>query len=95
MSMSCRADCGACCVAPSLSSSIPGMEGGKPAGVRCIHLSSENRCRIYGDPGRPAVCSSFPAMEDHCGSSREEALRLLEALEQATGRPAGGAEGIP
>ncbi|MBM3421317.1 MAG: YkgJ family cysteine cluster protein, partial [Bacteroidetes bacterium] len=36
--MDCREGCGACCIALDISSSIPGMEGGKPAGMRCIHL---------------------------------------------------------
>ncbi|MBF7801077.1 YkgJ family cysteine cluster protein, partial [Klebsiella pneumoniae] len=29
--MECRTDCGACCIAPSISSPIPGMPQGKPA----------------------------------------------------------------
>jgi len=44
--MECRIGCGACCIAPSLSSSIPGMEQGKPAGVACIHLTSGYVCAI-------------------------------------------------
>jgi Fe-S-cluster containining protein len=32
--MNCRLGCGACCIAPSISSPIPGMPQGKPAGVR-------------------------------------------------------------
>jgi Fe-S-cluster containining protein len=84
MKMVCRPGCGACCVAPSLSSSIPGMTRGKPAGMRCVQLSPDNRCLIYGSPDRPPVCASFPAREEHCGSSREEAFRLLTELEQAT-----------
>ncbi|WP_429347626.1 hypothetical protein [Paraburkholderia sp. Clong3] len=27
----CRPDCGACCIAPSISSPIPGMPNGKPS----------------------------------------------------------------
>lgn len=80
----CRIGCGACCIAPSLSSSLPGMERGKPAGVRCLHLLSDYRCSIYDDPGRPVVCASFPAMADHCGATREEALSLLGELERKT-----------
>lgn len=95
MTMSCRSGCGACCIAPSLSSNIPGMRSGKPAGVRCVHLSPEYRCLIYDDPGRPAVCASFPAMEEHCGTTRAEALRLLEELERATCRTADPSGGMP
>jgi Fe-S-cluster containining protein len=36
--LKCRDLCGACCIAPSISSSIPGMPNGKPAGVVCVHL---------------------------------------------------------
>ena len=86
----CREGCGACCIAPSLSSAIPGMPRGKPAGVRCVQLSDDLRCRVYDSPGRPAVCASFPAMREHCGDDREEALRLLAELELATRADDGG-----
>ncbi len=86
----CRPGCGACCIAPSLSSAIPGMPQGKPAGRACIHLGPDLRCLLYGAAGRPEVCASFPAMAEHCGSSREEALRLLGELERLTG---GGVHG--
>ena len=82
--MECRAGCGACCIAPSISSAIPGMPQGKPAGVRCVQLSAENLCLLFGLPERPAVCLSFSADEQVCGSSDEEAIRLLGWLEQAT-----------
>lgn len=82
--MLCRAGCGACCIAPSISSPIPGMSAGKAAGERCLHLSAENLCLLFGDPRRPAVCSSFDADPEVCGESREEAIRLLGWLEQAT-----------
>jgi hypothetical protein len=82
--MACRTGCGACCIAPSLSSPIPGMPGGKPAGVRCIHLTADCQCGIYTDPLRPSVCASFPAMPEHCGAGREEALLLLWRLERLT-----------
>jgi len=82
--MECRIRCGACCIAPSISSPMPGLPGGKPAGVRCPHLTDDLRCALYHDPRRPPVCASFPARPDHCGASREEALRLLAALEEAT-----------
>ncbi|MDA8098048.1 MAG: YkgJ family cysteine cluster protein [Nitrospiraceae bacterium] len=83
--MECRAGCGACCIAPSLSSPIPGMPGGKPAGVPCVQLTAELTCAVYDHPDRPAVCASFPAMQDHCGENREEALKLLRDWEEKTG----------
>lgn len=82
--MLCRAGCGACCIAPSISSPIPGMPAGKEAGARCLHLSIENLCQLFGDPRRPAVCAAFDADPEVCGDSREEAIRLLGWLEQAT-----------
>lgn len=87
--MECRAGCGACCIAPSISTPIPGMPGGKPAGVRCVQLSPENRCMIFGRPERPAVCSSLRATEEMCGSGAGEAMRTLIALEIATAPEAG------
>lgn len=82
--MLCRPGCGACCIAPSISSPIPGMPGGKPAGERCLHLSAENLCGLFGDPRRPAVCGDFDADAEVCGDSREEAIRMIGWLEQAT-----------
>ena len=60
------------------------MPKGKPAGVRCIHLSSEHLCALFGRAERPAVCASFKAEESVCGDSREAAIRLLGWLEQIT-----------
>lgn len=82
--MKCRAGCGACCIAPSISSPIPGLPHGKPAGERCLHLSVDNLCALFGLPERPAVCSSFGADPEVCGDSSEAAIRLLGWLEQAT-----------
>ena len=82
--MECRVGCGACCIAPSISSPIPGMPQGKPAGIRCIQLSTDNRCLIFGDPQRPLVCSQFIAKLDVCGSNSEEALLLITELEHNT-----------
>nr|WP_255457894.1 MULTISPECIES: YkgJ family cysteine cluster protein [unclassified Rhodanobacter] len=82
--MPCRAGCGACCIAPSISSSIPGMPNGKPAGVRCVQLTEENRCAIFGDPRRPPVCASLQPEPAMCGSDRGQAMAWLTALETAT-----------
>lgn len=60
------------------------MPGGKPAGVRCVQLDADNRCRLYGLPERPAVCSRLRARVDMCGASRQEALANLVILERAT-----------
>ncbi|MDK2777543.1 MAG: YkgJ family cysteine cluster protein [Pseudomonadota bacterium] len=82
--MECRLGCGACCIAPSITSPIPGMPQGKPAGVRCIQLDENNLCRLFGDARRPAVCAQFQAEDDVCGGSRDEALATLQQLEEAT-----------
>ncbi len=81
---SCRGGCGACCIAPSIHSPIPGMPHGKPAGVRCVQLDEANRCRLFGRPERPAFCASLKPGPEMCGHSREEALAILAALEVAT-----------
>jgi uncharacterized protein len=60
------------------------MPYGKPAGVRCIQLTQDNRCAIFGDPRRPAVCASLQAEPVMCGADREHALRWLTELEAAT-----------
>lgn len=82
--MDCRAGCGACCIAPSISTPIPGMPHGKPAGVRCVQLDAGNRCRLFGRPERPAVCGSLRPHPAMCGASQGQALDYLAALEAAT-----------
>jgi hypothetical protein len=82
--MECRAGCGACCIVISISSPIPGMPGGKPAGVRCSQLTENNLCRLFGKPDRPAVCRSLKPSMDMCGRTDEEAYTILAELERAT-----------
>ncbi len=77
--------CGACCIAPSISSPIPGMPEGKPAGVRCVQLTEDNLCKLFGHPDRPDVCVRLRPDPEMCGNSREVALAYLTALEEATG----------
>lgn len=81
---SCRPGCAACCIAPSISSPIPGMPDGKPAGVPCVQLDEQLRCRIFGRPERPAVCSGLAPSAEMCGDSREQALRWLSHMERLT-----------
>ena len=78
--MKCREHCAACCIALSISSPIPGMPEGKPAGVRCIHLLDDYKCNIYTSPGKPKVCDDFRAEPQFCGSNREEAMKILSSL---------------
>ena len=77
--MECRPGCGVCCIAPSISSEIPGMPEGKPAGTRCIHLREDFTCGIYEK--RPLVCRDFKAEKEFCGDRREEAMEILSGLE--------------
>ncbi len=82
--MQCRPHCGACCTAPSITSPIPGMPHGKPAGMPCVQLDDELRCRLFGKPERPAFCASLRPEPAMCGGARVEAMALLAVLEAAT-----------
>jgi hypothetical protein len=83
-SLACRAGCGACCIAPSISSPIPGMPAGKPAGVRCVQLDEALGCRLFGQPSRPTVCRQLQPSHDMCGDSAAAAMVWLTRLERAT-----------
>lgn len=85
--MACRPGCGACCIAPSISSPIPGMPHGKPAGVRCVQLTADERCAIFGAPERPACCAGLAPSPEMCGDSRPDALAWLARLETLTRPP--------
>lgn len=76
--MECRLGCGACCIAPSISSL------NKAANTRCTHLNAQNLCAIFGKPERPAVCHDFKAEIAFCGKTNEEALANLIYLEKIT-----------
>ncbi len=60
------------------------MPQGKPAGVRCVQLSADARCLLFGRPERPAVCVSLQPSDSMCGASTEEALAFLTWLEVET-----------
>jgi Fe-S-cluster containining protein len=80
----CRLGCGACCIAPSITSPIPGMPSGKPAGVRCVQLTEGNLCLLFGDPRRPGFCVGLRPSAEMCGASASEALVYLAELEVRT-----------
>jgi uncharacterized protein len=82
--LDCRKGCGACCIAPSITSPIPGMPHGKLAGMPCVQLDDDLRCRLFGRPERPAFCASLRPLADMCGADRREALQALSLLELAT-----------
>ncbi len=82
--MNCRPGCGACCIALSISSPIPGMRYGKPAGVRCVQLIDDLSCAIFTDPKRPSCCAGLKPSLEMCGNKQSEALAYLDRLEEAT-----------
>lgn len=60
------------------------MPDGKPAGVRCVQLDEQLNCKIFGQPSRPAVCSSLKPSAEMCGDNREQAMIFLQRLESLT-----------
>lgn len=76
--LACRPGCGACCIAPSISSL------NKPAGVPCRHLAADLRCSIFSQPERPGCCGGLQPSFEMCGLSREHALKWLGELETLT-----------
>ena len=80
----CRLGCGACCIAPSITSPLPGMPDGKPAGVRCAQLDDSNLCRVFGRPERPAFCGGLQPSVEMCGEDRAHAIAWLGRLERLT-----------
>lgn len=87
MHLTCRPGCAACCTAPSISSPIPGMPQGKPAGVPCVQLDEQLRCKIFGKPERPAVCGQLQASVEMCGTVDDSGLSArawLTRLEDLT-----------
>lgn len=60
------------------------MPQGKPAGVRCVQLTDDNQCRIFGRPERPAVCIQLRPEPEMCGHNATEALVRLQELEMLT-----------
>jgi hypothetical protein len=63
------------------------MPNGKPAGVRCIQLTADNRCAIFGRPERPKVCASLRPEPEMCGADSAHAMRHLSQLEAETAAP--------
>lgn len=63
------------------------MRNGKPAGVRCVQLDEENRCRLFGLPERPAFCIGLQASVEMCGDTPAQAIAWLTRLELETAPP--------
>jgi uncharacterized protein len=60
------------------------MPQGKPAGVRCVQLTLDNRCRLFQKPDRPPVCIGLTPLLEMCGAHFDHALAYLTLLEEAT-----------
>lgn len=60
------------------------MPNGKAASVRCIQLTIENRCMIFGQSERPAFCANLQPSLEMCGNDREQAITWLSNLERLT-----------
>lgn len=84
ITMECRIGCAACCIDISITSSIPGMPDGKPAGTRCVQLTVDNKCMLFGKPERPDICVNFSANNETCGKANDEAHKQLSMLEAET-----------
>ena len=83
--MDCRPACGACCIAPSITQPFLGMPQGKRAGERCVHLTLDLRCALFGRPERPQCCADLRPQPEMCGESDSEALAILQRWERDTG----------
>ncbi|MDD3610013.1 MAG: YkgJ family cysteine cluster protein [Halothiobacillaceae bacterium] len=82
--LSCRPGCAACCIEPSITSPLPGMPEGKPAGVPCLHLTATGLCALFGQAERPAFCTGLRASDEMCGQNAHEARTYLYRLEALT-----------
>ena len=83
--ITCRPNCGACCIVPSISSAIPGMPVGKSAFTTCVNLDQRTRtCTIWMSTVYPDVCREFTPDDLYCGDSKESAFCLLTEAEQLT-----------
>ena len=82
--MFCHKNCAACCSVISISSPLPGMPEGKPAGVRCHNLTIDELCSIHGKENYPNVCLNFTMSVETCGLEAKDAINYLTELEKLT-----------
>ena len=60
------------------------MPAGKPAGVRCLQLTPDHRCLLFGHPSRPLVCQTLRPTPEMCQDSPPAAIAWLTQLEADT-----------
>ena len=66
LTMQCRAGCGACCIAPSITSADTGhAASASRRACRCVQLDDAYRCRLFGRPERPSVLRVVAAGARH------------------------------
>lgn len=82
--LECHKNCGACCIVISISSPLPNMPEGKPAGIRCKNLDENNLCTIHDKSFYPEVCKNFKMNYETCGDNPEFAFRNLSEIEKIT-----------
>ena len=71
----------------SISALIPPRPQGKPAGVPCVQLDEQMRCKVFGQPERPAMCGQLQASVEMCGDVADggvHARAWLMRLEELT-----------
>ncbi|MDP0925511.1 YkgJ family cysteine cluster protein, partial [Klebsiella pneumoniae] len=73
-----------CCIAPSISSPIPGMPQVKTSIFRCVHLSNDKLCNIFGSELRPKVCGNLQPSTDMCSTDLDASITYLLHLESST-----------
>ncbi|HEY9187575.1 MAG TPA: YkgJ family cysteine cluster protein [Ignavibacteria bacterium] len=82
--MECHKNCAACCIVISISTPLPNMPEGKPAGIRCVNLDENNLCTIHDKPNYPDVCRNFKMTSDTCGNNADYAFKHLHEIELLT-----------
>lgn len=60
------------------------MPHGKPANTRCVQLTDDARCLLFGKPERPAVCRTLQPSLEMCGRTAEEAHSYFLHLDLLT-----------
>jgi len=60
------------------------MPSGKTAGTRCVQLTEDGRCRLYGHPDRPPICNALSPSLEMCGTTDHHAYDYLSRLEEST-----------
>ena len=63
---------------------MPGMPDGKPAGVPCVNLDADYRCRLFNEDKRPEFCKALQPEPQMCGENAQQAVQFLTRLDLLT-----------